>query len=87
MKVDKKGTDLDSLAARRELDILIAHLQSVAHSFRARGDPGSVHLTRAIESTERLRIYIESQSSKKNDWTTIVQTIALVIDLLIKFWE
>lgn len=87
MKLEQKGTDLDSLAARRELAILIAHLHSVAHSFRARGDPGSVHLTRAIESAERLRTYIESQSSKTNDWTTIVQTIALMIDLLIKFWE
>ena len=87
MKFKKIGADLDSLAARRELAILIAHLHSVAHSFRARGDPGSVHLTQALESAERLLTYIESQSSKKIDWTTIVQTIALMIELLIKFWE
>ena len=87
MSVKKISTDLDSVAARRELATLIAHLHSVAHSFRARGDPSSVHLTQALESAERLLTYIESQSSEKIDWLTIVKTIAVMIELLIKFWE
>lgn len=87
--MSSKGTSagLDRIAALGELENLLAYLRYLESSSRTRGDPSSVHLTRALESAERLRDYVESKHSKRIDWTKVVKAIAFITDLVIKLWE
>lgn len=87
MKAQFKHADLDSLAAIRELDTLIAHLRCLRFFFKPRGDPSSVHWAHALKIAERLRDSIEVQSSSTFDWPKVVEAIAFIANLAVKMWD